>query len=557
MTDYTWNNTVTNGDWEDANNWTSLPSGGTYPQLSTDNATIAVSPGGAGITVNVNSGETISIQNLVLTGSPGYGAATLQMNGGSLTTSSTITLTNGNSYIDGYGTIVADGGFTKNVGTPGITASGGVLDLTGNISPGTINLFIDSASLSTLKLESTVSQSSITINSANQTLEIGASGALTLSAAESVTNGAIRIDGGTLTDMSGLTIGAGASLTGTGTVNGPITGAGTITASGGALTLSGQVDTSGTSSSLVIEDGATLQLTSTTDVGLPGVNPTLTFTGNGGLFIDTAASVGGLHLGLIFGFSGADRIQIKEIGLNDTVSWDSSLNKLTIHNGPVSESFTFEAGTQGQFFTISQSNGVDTLQLCFMAGTSIRTPDGDVAIETLKRGDLVMTVDGAAKPVNWLGRQTVSTIFADPVRSLPIRVRAGALAENAPSRDLLISPDHALLVEDVLIQAGALVNGTSIIRETKLPKVFVYCHVELDDHSLILAENTPAETFVDNVDRMNFDNWAEFEALYPEGKAVEELPYPRAKARRQVPAYIRVALADRAQAIGATESAVA
>jgi hypothetical protein len=52
-------------------------------------------------------------------------------------------------------------------------------------------------------------------------------------------------------------------------------------------------------------------------------------------------------------------------------------------------------------------------------------------------------------------------------------------------------------------------NGTSIVRETDVPEVFTYYHVEVDDHSLILAENTPSETFVDNVDRLNFDNWAE------------------------------------------------
>jgi hypothetical protein len=60
------------------------------------------------------------------------------------------------------------------------------------------------------------------------------------------------------------------------------------------------------------------------------------------------------------------------------------------------------------------------------------------------------------------------------------------------------------------------------------------------------AENTPAETFVDNIERMNFDNWAEYMALYPEGKAVAELPYPRAKSHRQVPVRVRVMLAPRA-----------
>jgi hypothetical protein len=194
-----------------------------------------------------------------------------------------------------------------------------------------------------------------------------------------------------------------------------------------------------------------------------------------------------------------------------------------------------------------------------MAGTKVATPDGEVDVETLKRGDLVLTHDGRTLPVSWLGIQTVSTRFADPLRVLPIRIKAGALGDNVPARDLLISPDHAVLVDGALLQAGALVNGTSIVRETRVPETFTYYHVEVDDHSLILAENTPAETFVDNVDRLNFDNWAEHLALYPEGKSINELPYPRAKAHRQVPVNIRVKLADRAQAIGAVveSSAVA
>jgi Hint domain len=124
-----------------------------------------------------------------------------------------------------------------------------------------------------------------------------------------------------------------------------------------------------------------------------------------------------------------------------------------------------------------------------------------------------VVTDGRAVPVTWIGRQTVSTRFGDPLRALPIRIRAGALAANVPCRDLLVTPDHAVLVDDVLIQAGALVNGTSIVRERNVPERVTYYHIELDDHSPLLAENTPAETFVDNVDRLAFDNWAEHEAL--------------------------------------------
>lgn len=72
--------------------------------------------------------------------------------------------------------------------------------------------------------------------------------------------------------------------------------------------------------------------------------------------------------------------------------------------------------------------------ICFLAGTMVRTSEGEVPVETLKRGDLVLTSDGRSIPVDWLGIQTVSLRFADKLRVLPIRIRAGALADNVPSR---------------------------------------------------------------------------------------------------------------------------
>ena len=186
---------------------------------------------------------------------------------------------------------------------------------------------------------------------------------------------------------------------------------------------------------------------------------------------------------------------------------------------------------------------------CFCAGTLVLTDRGEVAVETLAIGDRVITTTGKSAPVRWIGRRAVSLRFADPLRALPIRVKANALGENIPARDLLLSPDHALLVDGVLIQAGALVNGVSIVREHQAPEPFTYYHVELADHSLILAENTPAETFVDNVDRMGFDNWAEHEALYGNEPSLLEMDLPRAKSARQVPAASRTRLAARAEAL--------
>jgi hypothetical protein len=218
-----------------------------------------------------------------------------------------------------------------------------------------------------------------------------------------------------------------------------------------------------------------------------------------------------------------------------------------------SDTLTIQKSVGWDLTNNSPVNGPAT-PACFLAGTAVRTPSGDVPVETIRIGDPITLSDGRIAPVSWLGIHTVSMVFADPLRFLPVRIKAHALGENMPIRDLLLSSDHALLVDGLLIQAGALVNGISIIREDNMPTEFRYFHVEVADHSLLLAENVPAETFVDNVDRMAFDNWAEHQALYPDAPAIAEMQYPRAKAYRQVPPAIRNRLSARGAALYGTEA---
>ncbi|MCB8881197.1 Hint domain-containing protein [Acidisoma cellulosilytica] len=190
---------------------------------------------------------------------------------------------------------------------------------------------------------------------------------------------------------------------------------------------------------------------------------------------------------------------------------------------------------------------------CFVTGTLIATPDGDRRVETLCIGDPVITADGRIAPIKWIGWRVIQRDdangyrFADALQVMPIRIKAGALGPNSPNRDLLLSPCHAVLIKDVLIQAGALVNGVSILREHHMARTFTYYHVELADHALILAEGLPAETFVDNVHRMGFDNWAEHQALYPNCESMMEMEFPRAASIRQVPGAIQHYLMDRAK----------
>jgi hypothetical protein len=197
---------------------------------------------------------------------------------------------------------------------------------------------------------------------------------------------------------------------------------------------------------------------------------------------------------------------------------------------------------------LTADDGGVKLTLCFLGGTMIATPEGEAAVETLQAGDLVLTADGRAVPVRWIGINTVATRFADPKRNMPICVTAGALGEGLPRQDLKLSPDHALLIDGVLVQAGALINGSTIHRVSSMPELFRYYHVEVAAHDLILAEGVPAETFVDNVSRMAFDNWQEFVDLCDGEPPTGEMTYPRAKSYRQVPLSVRARLAARAAA---------
>jgi hypothetical protein len=132
--------------------------------------------------------------------------------------------------------------------------------------------------------------------------------------------------------------------------------------------------------------------------------------------------------------------------------------------------------------------------VCFLPGTAIATPAGEVAVERLAIGDLVTTAQGRAVPVRWIGRQTLSTLFGPPERLMPVRVQAGALGGGLPLRDLVLTADHALLIDGLLINAGALVNGASIdwVPISELGERFTVYHVETEDHDIILAEGAPA-----------------------------------------------------------------
>ena len=138
---------------------------------------------------------------------------------------------------------------------------------------------------------------------------------------------------------------------------------------------------------------------------------------------------------------------------------------------------------------------------CYCAGTTILTAEGERPVETIAPGDMLITADGRAEPAVWVGRRSYAGRFLRrQAHLLPVRIRAGALGSRLPRRDLLVSPNHALLLDGVLVQAGFLVNDRSITVEHGCQQVD-YHHIELARHDVILAEGAPAETFLDDDSR--------------------------------------------------------
>ena len=117
---------------------------------------------------------------------------------------------------------------------------------------------------------------------------------------------------------------------------------------------------------------------------------------------------------------------------------------------------------------------LDVTAECFVRGTPILTDKGYLAVEELSIGDRLKVADGSLQAIKWLGYQTCQPDrIADPLLGYPILMKAGALGEYLPHQDLLISPSHGLLVDGLLIEAGALVNDLTIVK-TKPRATFVY-----------------------------------------------------------------------------------
>jgi hypothetical protein len=141
---------------------------------------------------------------------------------------------------------------------------------------------------------------------------------------------------------------------------------------------------------------------------------------------------------------------------------------------------------------------------CFVRGTRILTPAGEVAVETLAPGTIVVTASGVRRRVIWIGQRRLDLArHPRPLAASPVRITRGAIGNGSPARDLLLSPDHALLINETLIPARALVNGATILADLGWARVD-YFHVALDAPDVLLAEAAPAESLPPRAARAAF-----------------------------------------------------
>ena len=152
---------------------------------------------------------------------------------------------------------------------------------------------------------------------------------------------------------------------------------------------------------------------------------------------------------------------------------------------------------------------------CYRSGTFILSDHGETPVESLHIGDRVVLAHGGTAAISWLGHRHIDCRrHPKPAEIWPVRVAAEAFGSKQPSRDLWLSPDHAVYVAGVLIPIRYLVNDATIVQEPA--DEVTYWHVELAAHDVILAEGLPCESYLDTGNRSAFANGGDEVMLHPD-----------------------------------------
>jgi len=222
------------------------------------------------------------------------------------------------------------------------------------------------------------------------------------------------------------------------------------------------------------------------------------------------------------GPGGDDHFQLDLSGFND----DFSLTAQSVDSGDRfvvsnAESWTSDGsiytidyvGSDDEHHSISVDVGstdsdddADIIITCFGKGMLIRTDSGDVAVEALRVGQMVVCGDGKTRAIRWKSKRHVDRAeLASHPEFRPIRIRKHALGEGSPSADLVVSPQHRILINDwraelmfgeaeVLVAAVHLLNDTDITRDYDAQEV-TYYHFMFDQHQTVWSNGLLSESF--------------------------------------------------------------
>jgi collagen type I alpha len=265
-------------------------------------------------------------------------------------------------------------------------------------------------------------------------------------------------------------------------------------------------------------NGGTLDIPNSMDVsGTVAAHASFNMAGGTASVLELGSIVSSDFLNTITGFGHDDVIDLTNVTFVAGGSVSSGGGTIGVPLLSGGDLTFFDFASEGTpTFVVSAHSFEDVA--CFAAGTRIRTARGEVAVEALVIGDIAVLADGRTSPVEWIGQRAVDCRrHPNPEAVWPVRVIAGALGAGLPVRDLILSPDHALYLNGVLIPVRLLLNGTSIVR-TPADHV-TYYHVELPEHDLLVAEGIATESYLDTGDRANFANGGVPIRLFPDFSA--------------------------------------
>lgn len=208
--------------------------------------------------------------------------------------------------------------------------------------------------------------------------------------------------------------------------------------------------------------------------------------------------------------------------------FDDSVNRIAIISGAIDVGDTIGPTTLET--TPSNENlDFDTV-VCFAEGTLIDTPTGRVPVETLRPGDLVLTRDHGAQPLKWVGRQELSASqLARAPQLQPYLIPQGALGKSGPDRDLIVSPQHRVLVSTPAMQMNlgideALVAAKHLRSSRRLRgRGVTYIHLMFDNHEIVRSNGLWSESLFVGPQAQRSAQAEEFMAIFGQRPAISEL----------------------------------